>query len=269
MTASTYSQNANKTYILVHGAFHGAWCWYKIIPLLEGKGHKVLALDLPGSGKDTTDPTGVTLSDCVNKVVTIAEELTEKVILVGHSSGGIVISQVAEKLGSEKVDKLIYLDAFLPKNGESVWSLVEMVQKQLSFSSVPELNMIDCIISSEDGTTATFKPEFVQQFFYHDCSAEDTNFAKANLSRQAFAPLGTQVILSDCIYGAIPKYYILCTKSKDLDKTFLSTHVSCKKVFTLPSSHSPFFSMPEKLVKILEEMYRTDVNLTTQNRNFQ
>ena len=256
MTASTYSQNTDKkTYILVHGAFHGAWCWHKIVSLLKAKGHKVLALDMPGSGQDPTDPASVTLNDCASKVVGIASGQLEKVILVGHSSGGALISQAAETLGTEKVDKLIYLDAFLPKNGESVLSLVEMVQKQLAPSSVPELTMMDCIILSDDGTRATFKPELAQQFFYDDCSAEDIIFAKANLSSQAFAPLGTPVIVSDNVYGTIPKYYILCTKSKDLDKTFLSTHVPCKKVFTLPSSHSPFFSMPEKLVEILEEVY--------------
>lgn len=255
MTASTFSQNTDKTYILVHGAFHGAWCWHKIVPLLKAKGHKVLAPDLPGNGEDNTDPASVTLNDCVNKVVGSANKQTGNVILVGHSSGGVVISQAAETLGTEKVDTLIYLDAFLPKNGESVLSLAEMVQKRLPPSSVQELAMMDCIIPSEDGTTATFKPEFAQQFFYDDCSAEDIKFAKANLSRQAFAPLVTPVIVSDSIYGTIPKYYILCTKSKDLDKTFLSSHVPCKKVFTVPSSHSPFFSMPEKLVEILEEVY--------------
>ncbi len=254
MSTNIFSQTSDKTYILVHGAWHGAWCWYKVVPLLEAKGRKVIAIDLPGHGKDTTDPTNITLEDYVKKVVAVASEQTGQVILVGHSSGGIVISQAADELGTDKVATLVYLDAFIPKDGESVFSLVEMVQKQLPAAS-NTLTIMECITPSDDGKTSVFKPEFAQQFFYADCSAEDIKFAKTNLSRQAFAPLATPAKVTDSIYGVIPKYYILCTKSKDLDKTFLSTHVPCKKVYTLPSSHSPFFSMPEKLAEILNEVY--------------
>jgi pimeloyl-ACP methyl ester carboxylesterase len=255
MSIDLFSQTPDKTYILVHGAWHGAWCWYKVVPLLEAKGHKVIAIDLPGHGKDTTKPSGVTLADYVKKVVAISNEQTGQVILVGHSMAGVVISQAAEELGTDKVAKLIYLDAFLPKNGESVFSLAEMVQKQLPHANPKDPTLMESTIPSEDHTTSALKPEMVEHFFYHDCSADDIKFAKANLSIQAFAPLGTPVSVTDSIYGAIPKYYILCTKSKDMDKTLLSIHVPCIKVYTLPSSHSPFFSMPEKLVETLAEIY--------------
>lgn len=255
MSTNIFSQTSYKTYILVHGAWHNASCWYRVVSLLEAKGRKVIAIDLPGHGKDTTNPANITLGDYVKKVVAVANEQTGQVILVGHSMAGVVISQAAEELGTNKVAKLIYLDAFLPKNGESVFSLAEMVQKQLPPSASNTPTLMQCVIASEDKMTSVFKPEFAKQFFYDDCSAEDIKFAQANLSRQAFAPLATPVSLTDSNYGTIPKYYILCTKSKDLDKTLLSTHVPCKKVYTLPSSHSPFFSMPEKLVNILNEVY--------------
>ena len=255
MSTNIFSQTSDKTYILVHGAWHGAWCWYKVVPLLEAKGHKVIAIDLPGHGKDTTNPTNITLDDYVNKVVAVANEQTGQVILVGHSSGGVVISQAAEELGLHKIATLVYLDAFIPKDGESVFSLVAMVQKQLPPAASKPLTIMDCITPSEDKKTSVFKPELAQEFFYDDCSAEDIKFAKANLSRQAFASLAIPVKVTDSIYGTIPKYYILCIKSKDLDKTLLSTHVPCKKVYTLPSSHSAFFSMPEKLADILNEVY--------------
>lgn len=255
MSTNIFSQTSDKTYILVHGAWHSAWCWYKVVPLLEAKGHKVIAIDLPGHGKDTTNPSTITLDEYVKKVLAVANEQAGQVILVGHSSGGVVISQAAEELGTSKIATLVYLDAFIPKDGESVFSLVEMVQKQLPSSASKTLTIMECITPSEDNKTSVFKPELAHQFFYDDCSAEDIKFAKANLSRQAFAPLAIPVKVTDNIYGAIPKYYILCTKSKDLDKTVLSTHMPCEKIYTLPSSHSPFFSMPEKLVSILNEIY--------------
>jgi pimeloyl-ACP methyl ester carboxylesterase len=252
MTNDAFSQSG-KTYLLVHGAWHGAWCWDKVIPLLEAKGHKAIAVDLPGHGDDIGRTTDISLDDYVNGVVRTANDQKGQVILVGHSMAGIVISQAAEKLGSEKISALIYLDAFLPRDGESLFALVEATLKNLTPNS-RKPNLIENIIISEDHKTNSVNREMVAQIFYHDCSEEDKKFALARISKEPIAPLATPLRLTDDVYGAIPKYYILCTESKDMDKTFLSTHVPCKKVYRLASSHSPFFSMPEKLVEILNEI---------------
>lgn len=253
MTSSAFSQTG-KTYILVHGAWHGAWCWYKVIPLLEAKGNKVIAFDLPGHGDDTAEEGSVTLADYVNKLVNVANAQNGPVILAGHSMAGIVISPAAEELGADKVSALIYLDAFLPRNGDSLFSLVESVLKQLSPGTSQHPGLVENIIISPDHQTNFIKPGTAEWIFYHDCSEEDKQLGAARISKQPIAPLATPVRLTDGIYGRIPKYFILCTESKDLDKTILSTHVTCKKVYKLASSHSPFFSMPEKLVEILNEI---------------
>jgi pimeloyl-ACP methyl ester carboxylesterase len=250
---SVFSQTG-KTYILVHGAWHGAWCWHKAVPLLEAKGNKVIAFDLPGHGDDTTKQESITLADYVNKVVSVSNAQIGPVILVGHSMAGIVISQAAEELGVDKVSALIYIDAFLPRNGESLFSLVEMVMKQLPPNTSQHPGLVENIIPSPDHKTNFIKPGTAEWIFYHDCSEEEKKFAIARISKQPIAPLATPVHLTDSIYGSIPKYYILCTKGKDLDKTFLSTHVPCKRVYKLASSHSPFLSMPDKLVEILNEI---------------
>ncbi len=255
-TTSNFSRSTGKTYILVHGAGHGAWCWKKVIPLLEFKSHKVLALDLPSSGNDKDILEKVALTDDVKKVTVMADTLSGKVILVGHSSGGVVISQAAEILGSEKVDKLVYLDAFLPRNGESVFSLVGKVAANNKTSSSPETETSpEPLLFSEDKKVAVWNPAIAEQMFYHDCSPEDVAFAKTHLSSQAVAILATPVNVTDNRYGIIPKYYILCTESKDLDKKSMVQNMPCKKIYELPSSHSPYFSMPEKLVALLEEVY--------------
>lgn len=127
MTIPTFSQSADKTYILVHGAWYGGWCWYKVAPLLEAKGYQVMAIDLPGYGNDSTPAAIVTLDDYVSKVAETAHSVKGKVVLVGHSMGGAVISQASELLGPEKVEKLVYLDAFLLKDGESIFSQVEQM----------------------------------------------------------------------------------------------------------------------------------------------
>lgn len=245
-----FAHNKERTYLLVHGAWHGAWCWNKVIPIMTDKGYKVTAIDLPGHGNDTTNANSVTFADYVKKVTETANKVEGEVILVGHSMGGTVISQAAEVLGKTKVYKLIYLDAFLPRNGESVSSLARMIESGLP-KDTSRLTIGKGLIVSEDRKTSMFKPEVADILFYHDCNQSDKDFAHKNMNRQSFAPLGTPVNVSDSIYGAIPKYYILCTESKDLDKSILPTRVKCEKVMKLKSGHSPFFSMPRQLVKLL------------------
>jgi pimeloyl-ACP methyl ester carboxylesterase len=252
MANSSFSQHG-KTYILVHGAWHGAWTWEKVIPLLQANGDKAIAIDLPGHGKDSARTSEITLDDYVNAVVKTANDQKGKIILVGHSMAGIVISQASEKLGRDKISALVYLDAFLPRDGESLFSLVEATLKNLT----PDLGkplLVENIIVSDDHKTNSVNPEMAAQIFYHDCSKEDQKFALSRITKEPIAPLATPVHLTEYIYGSIPKYFVLCTETRDMNKTFLSTHVACKKVYKLASSHSPFFSMPEKLVSILSEI---------------
>ncbi|RDC66253.1 alpha/beta fold hydrolase [Adhaeribacter pallidiroseus] len=245
---------SSKTYLFVHGAWHGAWCWNKVIPLVQAKEHKAIAVELPGHGPDNGRISQISLNDYVNAVVKTANDQIGPVILVGHSMAGIVIAQAAEKLGSKKVSALIYLDAFLPRNGESLFALVEATLQHLPPHASRKPYLVENIITAEDYQTNWVNPEMAAQIFYHDCSDEDKKFALARISQEPVAPLATPLSLTDEIYGVIPKYFILCTESQDMDKTFLSTHVPCEKVYTLASSHSPFFSMPEKLVEILTEL---------------
>jgi hypothetical protein len=252
MTNNAFSQGG-KTYILIHGAWHGAWCWDKVVPLLQAKGHKAIAIDLPGHGADLGRIAEISLNDYVDAVIKVTKEQAGPVILVGHSMAGMVISQAAEKLGNKKVSSLIYLDAFLPKNGESLFSLVETTMKNLPPNS-GKADIVGNIITDDDHKTNFINPAMAAQLFFHDCSDDDKKVAVSKMTKEPIAPLATPVILTDDIYGTIPKYYILCTESKNMDNTFISTNVPCKKVYELASSHSPFFSMPDKLVAIFEDI---------------
>jgi pimeloyl-ACP methyl ester carboxylesterase len=91
---------------LVHGAWHGRWCWVKTIAELEGMGHTVVALDLPGLGEDQTPPAEITLQRYVDAVCDALGKEEEPVLLVGHSMGGIVVSEAAERL-PEKIKRLV------------------------------------------------------------------------------------------------------------------------------------------------------------------
>ena len=113
-----------KTFVLVHGAWHGAWCWRRVSDLLERQGHKVFTPTLTGLGERShLLRAGIDVSTHVTDVVNLMkwEGLTD-VILCGHSYGGMVISGVAEQMASA-IRSIVFLDAFVPQNGEAVANL--------------------------------------------------------------------------------------------------------------------------------------------------
>jgi pimeloyl-ACP methyl ester carboxylesterase len=112
-----------KTFVLVHGAWHGGWCWRRVADRLAARGHRVFANSLTGLA-DRAHLAGpsVTLTTHAEDVAGLirAEELTD-VVLVGHSYGGMVISQAVEKIPAGTVSSLVFLDAFLPEDGKSLF----------------------------------------------------------------------------------------------------------------------------------------------------
>lgn len=231
------------TYVLVHGAFHGAWMWDKVVPLLQAKGHRVVTLDLPGHGEDRTLPAAVTLQAYVERVCEAIDKESDQVILVGHSMGGMVISQVAENR-PEKVKSLVYLAAMLPHNGESLFQLNQGDKYALPLP----------VSISEDQTYLLLDVSRIKDNFYGECSDEDVAFAQAKLCRQPLAPFITPVQLSEERYGSIPRKYISTSKDRALSIEFqreLQERTHCQEVVTIDSDHSPFFSHPDELVAAL------------------
>src|SRR5690349_6349785 len=113
------------TFVLVHGAWHGGWCWRKLSPLLAAQGHEVFAPTLTGLGERShlAGPE-VGLAVHVQDVASLLEfEDLREVILVGHSYGGMVLAGVAGR-AAERLSQLVYLDAYVPRHGQSMVDLV-------------------------------------------------------------------------------------------------------------------------------------------------
>ena len=247
---STCSQQQKKskengnTYVLVHGAYHGAWCWQKLSPFLEEKGHRVFAIDLPSHGKDTTPLSEVTMDSYANKVAETVNSIEGKVILVGHSLGGAVISVSAERI-PDKIESLVYISAVLPKNGQTVMK---------SIAKDPNPSGIQFAEINEEEGTVKVKPEKAKEAFYHDCEEEDLNLALANLTVQSLTPFNSPMILTDERFGSIPRNFIACKNDRivSIEKQEQWYEESeCKEVFLMNTGHSPFFADPEGLAKIL------------------
>lgn len=113
------------TFLLVHGAWHGGWCWTRVAKLLRGYGHDVCTPTLTGLGERSHLDVGcVNLSLHIDDVLNVIKfEQLSDIILCGHSYGGMIVTGVADRV-PERIRALVYLDAFLPEDGKSLWDYV-------------------------------------------------------------------------------------------------------------------------------------------------
>ena len=147
-----------KHYVLVHGAWGGAWEFEELSALLAADGSIVVAVDLPGHGDNKAPISEVTFDAYVQKVTDTVQEFGTEVILVGHSLAGSIISQVAENI-PQQIDHLIYVAASLPRSGDTVLGLME---------SDEQGQLLPNIIFSEDQSYATVTAEMVRDLLLHD-----------------------------------------------------------------------------------------------------
>lgn len=233
-----------KTFILVHGSWHSAWNWHKVIPILEAQGHAAIAIDLPGMGRDKTPIQEVTLQMSVNKLCKLIDEVDGNVILVGHSKNGIVISQAAE-YRSPKIEKLIYLAAYLIPNGKT----------QAEYSAQDTDGILKPYVTRyPESGSHTLQTEIYKEGLYHDCDDDITALAKLLLSHESVATGITPLTLSEEKFGSIRRFYIECTEDRAVTPFIqqkMYTETTCEKVYHMQSSHSPFFSKPKELCNIL------------------
>ncbi len=236
----------NNTYILLHGAWHASWCWKYITPLLEQAGHTVIEHDFLGHGKNPADFMGISLKKYVNQLINLISEQLQPVILVAHSFAGVMASQVAEMI-PEKIQKIIYIAAFVPENNSSL--LLEAKYSKLSIDQLltadVENNQMICNLSD---------PNIIKKAFYHKCSDDDFNFAFKNLQIEPLLPMSQTIKISKYNFGRVTKLFIACTEDNGIDidnQLRMANKAEIKNIVNLETDHSPFFSMPNELAQAI------------------
>lgn len=242
--ANAFAQNKNNTNIvLVHGAWSDGSAWNTVIPFLKAKGYNVTVVNLPGHGNDGTPFSEITLQSYVD-VVKKAIGDNEQVTLVGHSMAGIVISRVAEEIPNN-IKGLVYLAAYLPKNGQSLLDLAKMD----AGSHVGKHLKID-----EKSASAIIAKEGVIDVFFADAPADTQQKLADGVKPDPLMPFVTPVTLTEGNYGVVEKIYIYTTNDHAVSypaQQAMVKNTKVKKEYILESSHTPFISMPKKVAKIL------------------
>ncbi len=232
--------------VLVHGAWMGAWAWDAVAADLRGRGFEVTVIELPGHGQDDTPAERLSLDGYV-KAVTDTLPARGHVVLVGHSMAGMVISQAAERV-PDRIGELVYVAAYLPRNGESLYQLSQTDAD----SHVPRYwQQADPAAYSP----ASIRTDGLADVFCADCSPADQAALAKHHKPEAIPPLGTPVTLTAANFGRVPKLYVHTLKdhavSYKLQQAMVANAGGGVRTVTLDSSHSPMLSQPHALADLI------------------
>ena len=228
------------TYLLIHGAWHGGWCWHKVLARLRRAGVRATAPDLPSLGRDRTAIADITLQSWTDSVCDHLDRQAEPVILVGHSRAGAVISQAAEAR-PHRVRALVYVAGYLLADGESVSQSALQDEHSLVAPN---------IVVSPDRKSCILQESAVKDALYGDCADEDVILAQSLLVAEALAPLTTPIRTTADNYGRVPRNYIECQRDRAVsvsEQRRMVRAIPCRRVISMNTDHSPFFSSPDEL----------------------
>jgi pimeloyl-ACP methyl ester carboxylesterase len=237
--------------VLVHGAFAGAWCWEPIVAGLEAARHTVETVDLPGAGADRTPVEKIDLRCYADRVVWQLEQVDEPAVLVGHSMGGMVISQAAA-LAPGRVAQLVFVCAFMPHAGQS---LLELTQLPEGAGDQVQANLV----VDGDPPVATLPREACQDTLFNCCADEQVVWATDRLGTQPLGAFTSPLEVPDGALDGMRRAYVVCTEDHAippvLQRRMIAEH-GVTEVVELATDHMPFLSATDDLVAALDRFSR-------------
>lgn len=236
-------------FVLVHGAFMGAWCWEPVAEALRGAGHEVEAPDLPGSGADRAHIADAHLDAYVARVAELLDR-RKPAVLVGHSLGGITITAVASRYPAG-IAQLIYLAAFLPGDGQSAMDLTRLPEGRYE-------GLRRRMLVSGDPPVATLSRADARAVLFNSCPPQVAEPAIARLGPSATWISKARVPAGD--NSSVPSSYVVCTKDLAIPPQLqrrMARESSCFPIVEIETDHSPFLSDPSVLVDALVSLTNT------------
>jgi len=233
--------HAMASFLLIHGAFRGAWLWERLMPLLMKGGASPIAYDLPGHGDRSGDRKGITMSTYIDDVVDfIHKENLKDLVLVGHSMSGIIISKIAETM-PERVKHLVYLAAVVPRNNEA---LIDLLTKERQAVLRPQQGKVHELFET---------PEQLRQMYFTDLEGEAKEYFVRQLTPQPLAVFFEHIPFKQFPDIDLPRTYIMGLRDQSLPPDLTKGFAERLKVEPVPvdAGHDLMVSRPAEVADIL------------------
>lgn len=237
-------------FVLIHGSWHGGWCFDEVAARLRAAGHAVRAPTLPGMGADEAGLRSVTLQGWAEFAARQSAELKAElhgapVVLAGHSRGGLVISQAAET-DPVAMDALVYICAMMLPDGMSRAAFKALEEPTPDF---------DALISPVHGGAGTVVDPARAGAVFAQLSPPDlVAAALPRLLAEPHGPRSTPIAVTPERWGRLPRTYIECTADRTIpiaSQRKMQEMSPGAKVVTLESDHSPYLCCPQQLADAL------------------
>jgi pimeloyl-ACP methyl ester carboxylesterase len=240
-------------FLLVHGAFGGAWCWEPVAPRLRDAGHETEAIDLPGAGGDTTPLAEVDLGRYADRICHVLAVGPPR-LLVGQSMGGLAITQAAART-PDKVAGLVYVSAFIPQDGQS---LIDLTALPEAAGDQVQAN----IVVDGDPPIARMPPQAAPAALYNCATEEQAAWAAQRLGSQPVAAFTQPFALGDQAeaFGRLPRAYVSCLQDRAIPLAMqrrMYIAAGCDPVIEIDTDHSPWLSRTGELVAALLQIAAT------------
>ncbi|RZC45269.1 hypothetical protein C5167_038228 [Papaver somniferum] len=275
VATNSSSKSTNKHFVLVHGGCHGAWCWFKLTPLLKSAGHRVTVLDLAGSGINSKQVNDLrSFSDYIHPFMEFMEysvpggisvKPEEKVILVGHSLGGLVISKAMEMF-PEKISVAVFVTALMPNMSEEI--NISDVGKEVLTIIVHRLEQLSFMVPQhiyrrvKDIPTASIcGPNYLSSTLYNLSPPEDIALAimlMRPVRMYSMKDMLKEIAMTKQKYGSVKRVYIISEQDKAISKDFQRSIIEKDPTDEVKeitgSDHMVMISQPQQLFVCLQEI---------------